>query len=632
MSHPPATRSRSANQRTASARTPPAEAARALREMLQDNRADTEALFDAVATLTSTLNVSKLLGYVAELCAKLTGCAGSLVYLWEEDRQRLVVRAAVEGYEQWVNRYSLALGEGLTGWTALTRQPGMIKENANADPRFKFVPELNDDRFQSYLTIPIVSPSDRLLGVITMHTVAPHEFGDDDLTLVNTLSALIAVAIENAQLYERQERQVQVLHSLAEASHVVVHTSSLRHILYRLASTAGGLVGADYCAILTLDDEGTRLGIETSWARSPDAAGSPPSAVLADGAWGRLLGATGPIVLTRREHRDAFVAFDVLQSSARAALVAPMRVSDRVVGMVLCLAGGSQAFGTEDGELISMVASQAALAVQNARLIEALTERNVVRDLFEGLMLGEEGELGLESRALRLGVDLNRPHVVVVYEVTRHPVDFDGEPVWMGLRQDIMGGFPGSLVSHRDHTLTALVRLSDASSLERLAERIAEMKERHEHPPDLLISVGLSRVCGSASDYPDAFEQARRALLMGRAVRGLGAVVTFDELGAQWHLFTVAQQQVRDVYQERLEKLLAYDEEKGSELFRTVEVYLEALGNVKDAAARLFVHRNTLRQRFDKIRKVAGVDLSDAERWFDLMMAVRIIRLRQLAR
>ena len=58
--------------------------------------------------------------------------------------------------------------------------------------------------------------------------------------------------------------------------------------------------------------KGRRLGIETSWARSPDAAGSPPSAVLADGAWGRLLGATGPVVLTRREHRDAFAAFDVL--------------------------------------------------------------------------------------------------------------------------------------------------------------------------------------------------------------------------------------------------------------------------------------------------------------------------------
>src|SRR5438132_10378896 len=185
-------------------RTPPAEAARALRAMLQEHRSETGALFDTVATLTSTLNLNRLLAYVAELCAKLTGCAGSLVYLWDEDRERLVVRGAITGYERWIDRFSLALGEGLTGWTALTRQPGIIKENAAADPRFKYVPELNDDRFQSYLTIPIVSPSDRLLGVITMHTEAPHEFADDDLTLMNTLSALIAVAVENAQLYERQ--------------------------------------------------------------------------------------------------------------------------------------------------------------------------------------------------------------------------------------------------------------------------------------------------------------------------------------------------------------------------------------------------------------------------------------------
>jgi len=202
----------------------------------------------------------------------------------------------------------------------------------------------------------------------------------------------------------------------------------------------------------------------------------------------------------------------------------------------------------------------------------------------------------------------------------------------MGIRQDLIGGFPGSLVSYRDHTLTALVRLSDASNLERLAERLAESKARHERPPDLLVSVGLSRVCTRVVDYPDAFEQARRALLMGRAVRGLGAVVTFDELGAQWHLFSVAQQQVRDVYQERLERLLEHDREKGTDLFRTVEVFLECRGNVKDAAARLYLHRNTLRQRFEKIRRVAAVDLSDTDRWFDLMMALRIIRLRELSR
>ena len=149
----------------------------------------------------------------------------------------------------------------------------------------------------------------------------------------------------------------------------------------------------------------------------------------------------------------------------------------------------------------------------------------------------------------RLGVDLERPHVVVVFEVTAHPSEFDGERLWSSIRQDLAGGFPGSLVTYRDHTMTALVRLSDATSLEGLGVRLEEAKANHQRPPELLISAGISRTARRAADYPDAFEQARQALLMGRAVRGPGAVVPFDELGAQWHLFSVAQQQVRDVYQ-----------------------------------------------------------------------------------
>jgi GAF domain-containing protein len=589
------------------------------------------AVFDMVATLTSTLSLDKLLAYVVKLCAELTGSVGALVYLWDEDRERLIVRAGVEGYEQWIGRFSMAMGEGLTGWTALTRQPGIIRDNPTADPRFKSVPELNDDRLQSYLTIPIVSPSDRLLGVITLHTGAPHEFDDDDLTLMHTLSQLIAVAVENAQLYERRDRQVKVLHSLAETSHAVAQTSSLRQMLHRLASTTGPLLGADHCAVLTLDEEGTHLGLETLWSREQEINPSPPAAVPADGHWARALGATAATVLARREHRESFAAFDAIVPHARTALVAPMRVSDRAVGLFLCFSQGNHTFGAEDRELLSTVASQAALAVQNARLIEALTERNVVRDLFEALMLGDEGELGLEARAHRLGVDLARPSVIVTFELDAQSPDPEGDRVWSGLRQELTGSFPGTLCTYRDHTLTALVRLSETTGVDALAERLDAAAGRHERPPELLISAGVSRVCRRAADYPDAFEQSRQALLMGRTIRGTGAVVSFDELGAQWHLFSVAQQQVRDVYQERLESLLEHDRAHGSQLFRTVEVYLECQGNAKLAAQKLYIHRNTLRQRFEKITKVTGMNLSETDRWFDLMMAVRIIRLRELS-
>jgi GAF domain-containing protein len=613
-------------------RTPPAEAARVLRDMLRDKRGDTQALFEMITGLVSTLDLAKLLRYVLSLCRELTGCEGVLLYLWDPDRERLVVRAALDGYEQWIDRFTLALGEGLTGWTALTRQPGIIRENPNDDPRFKFVPEMRDDRFQSYLTIPVEGPDGQLIGVVTMHTVAPHEFTDDDLTLMHTLSALIGAAVENATLYERQARQVRVLDSLAETSRAVVQTSSLRHILYRLASTSGGLLGADRCAVLTVDDVGRYLALEAMWVAGPESSGAIPAVVPADGPWERLLGATTPILIRRRDHQEAFAVLDAIAPHARVALVAPMRVADRVVGMFVCFTDGRSAFGKEDQELLATVASQAALAVENARLVEALTERNIVRDLFEALVLGEDGGLGLEARANRLGADLNRPHVVAVFEVTAHPASFEADRLWLALRQDLGGGFPGSLFTHRDHTLTGLLRLSDATNLEHLADRVQDAKAAHQREPQLLISAGISRVCSHPQDYPDGFEQARQALLMGRAVRGAGAAVTFDELGAQWHLFSAAQQQVRDTYQERLEKLLESDHEKGTQLFRTVEAYLECFGNSKLAADKLFVHRNTLRQRFEKIRQAVGIDLSDHARWFDLMMAVRIIRLRELSR
>ncbi len=610
----------------------PAEAARALRETLRRRRADTQAIFGMMATLASTLDLTRLLRYVVALCAELAGCPGALVYLWDEDRERLVVRAGVPGYERWVGRFSLGLGEGLTGWTALTRQPGIIRDDPTSDPRFKFVPELNDDRFQSYLTIPIVGPDQRLVGVITMHTEAPHEFDDDDLVIMETVSSMIGAAVENAQLYERQERQVRVLHSLAEASQTVVQTSSLQHILFRLASTAGEALGADRCAVLTLDQGGTHLVVESTWSARTEVVGGVPTALPADGPWGRLLGATTPMVLSRREHRQAFTAFDAIAPRGRTALVAPMRVADRVVGTFLCFSDVAWPFGREDRELLATVASQAALAVQNARLIEALTQRNVVRDLFEALALGEEGEVGLDARAHRLGVDLARPHVVAVFEVTAHPPGLDGERIWSAFTQDLAGELPGSLATHRDHTLTALLRSPDAGSIDRLTGRLAELKSAYERPPELLISAGISRVCRDVEDYPVAFEQARRALLMGRAVQGPGAVMTFDELGAQWHLLTIAQQQVRDVYQERLGVLLEHDHQKGTQLFRTIEVYLESMGNAKLTAQKLFVHRNTLRQRFEKIRRVAGIDLSDHAHWFDLMMALRVIRLREVVR
>ena len=99
----------------------------------------------------------------------------------------------------------------------------------------------------------------------------------------------------------------------------------------------------------------------------------------------------------------------------------------------------------------------------------------------------------------------------------------------------------------------------------------------------------------------------------------------------QRYLWSLAQEPARDVWQERLERLRIHDSEHASRLFETVERYLESNANRKEAAARLYVHRNTLRQRFDRIRRVAQIDLDDPAILFDLQVALRIVRYRDAA-
>ncbi len=608
----------------------PQHQADALRQLLQDRREETEALLSLIEGVTSTLDLRELLHEVVELSARITSCRGALLYLWDEELQRLVVRAAVEGYEQWVDRFSLPIGTGLTGWTAMTRHPGIIRERPREDPRFLSVPEMNEELLQSFLTIPLIPASQRLLGVITMHTQAPREFTDDDLTLMGAIASLMASAIENAQLYGQRRRQVDVLRSLAETGQAVVSASSLPRILHGLAATARGLIEADTALVLVADDGRRRLRVEAATGDGDSPAEAPEWLPLAGGL-AELVGASAPRSLTRRSHQKVFEQLERGSVRMQSALAAPIRVGDEALGVLMCMARSARSYSDEDHDLMSVVASQAALTLQNARLIDELESQNTAKQFLEALASGGESELTLSARARRLGCDLTQPHVVVRFEAQPDPsLPGDPDAAWATLRSELVGGFPGSVVSSRDLQLTVLLRVRESSAGEQLRARLARAMTAAQARGKTVVSAGVSGVCRGLADYQEGFEEAGQALHIGRAINGPGAVVRFAELGAQRHLWALSREQGRDRHQEMLYRLLDHDRRHGSQLFATVERYLEANGNRKAAADALFVHRNTLRQRFEKIRKVTGIDLDDSTCWFDLQVALRIIRFREL--
>jgi purine catabolism regulator len=306
-------------------------------------------------------------------------------------------------------------------------------------------------------------------------------------------------------------------------------------------------------------------------------------------------------------------------ADATTGVAAPVRAGGELVGVLL--GAGRQAATPALLDVLEAIAATAGQVILNGRLIDQVAGRNAERDFLEALADGEEPEAVLVARARRLGIELAEQHVAVVFEAD--PAAGDPDSALARVRTAVLAAFPGSACAVRGLQALALLRVRDDSQLAQRLERAARGK--------VAVAVGLSRARTGGQGHAEGFDEAAQAVRMGAALHGPAAVTRFDDLGVQRYLWSLAQEPARDVWQERLERLRLHDAEHQSRLFETVERYLEANGNRKDAAALLYVHRNTLRQRFDRIRRVAQIDLDDAAILFDLQVALRIVRYRDAA-
>src|SRR5215475_9365753 len=193
-------------------------------------------LQEIVSTVASSIELAEVLPAVVRLVSDASGVHGCFVYLVEDDR--LVMRAASPPYEAQVGKITFERGESLAWWAAEHGEPAFIREYALADPRVKYVPELEEERYQSLLAVPIVGRSGDGIGAITAHTEAPREFTDDEVDFIVTSASLVASAIENARLYEEARLRVAELEQLTELAEEIARADGLDDLLETVAADA----------------------------------------------------------------------------------------------------------------------------------------------------------------------------------------------------------------------------------------------------------------------------------------------------------------------------------------------------------------------------------------------------------
>jgi sugar diacid utilization regulator len=143
------------------------------------------------------------------------------------------------------------------------------------------------------------------------------------------------------------------------------------------------------------------------------------------------------------------------------------------------------------------------------------------------------------------------------------------------------------------------------------------------------VAIGMSAVRRGRDGAAQSLRQAQDAAAIARALTPGGGALAYDGLGAYRYLVHLALDEApHDRLCEAVERLLTYDERRGSQLLATLEQYLADRRVGTTTARKLFIHTNTLRQRLDRIQKLTGLDLA-TEDLLSLELAVKLVRLRR---
>ncbi|MGA2115028.1 MAG: SpoIIE family protein phosphatase [Bryobacteraceae bacterium] len=321
-------------------------------------------LLEVSAITSQTLQLDQLLCNVAEIVKTVLPYDLFAILLYHEKRRDLRIRYAVGHREEVVRNVVIGLGEGITGLAAARREPVLVGDVRN-DPRY-----LNAvDAVRTELAVPM-TVRNKLVGVIDLQSTRINAYSAYDRALLRLLGARVAVAIDNARLYHRVERQNRTLHTLADISREFSSILDLNELLATIAKSVRGLIDYDAFSILAVEPDAKALrhlfGIR--YDRRVNIDNVP---------FGK--GITGAAAEARQVVRVEDTAKDPRYISShpgiRAEVAVPLQVQDRVVG-VMDLESERVGYFTDDHvRTLALLGPQVASSLENARLYQQLATR-----------------------------------------------------------------------------------------------------------------------------------------------------------------------------------------------------------------------------------------------------------------
>jgi purine catabolism regulator len=312
-------------------------------------------------------------------------------------------------------------------------------------------------------------------------------------------------------------------------------------------------------------------------------------------------------------------AITVLSTGTRL-LTVPISAGPRSGGLIGVVEGG-RALGDDDLAAVRSAALVAAMLVHQQSAVATARHKSAA-DLLHGLIGGRfDDEAAVIRRAATMGWDIARPlhAMVAIADVADEPVDRLHRRVAQVIASALHGLDRRAAVVPLDAEVVVLAGADvDAAAV-------------HDAVVDagIVATLGVGRVATRPHHVRRAYDEAGRAVRIGRRVHGGSICVRFDALGTYRLLSLLPTDELHAYARDTLGPLLDADDHIAA-LRGTLQTLLDTGGNVAETARRLHFHYNTVRHRLARIETLIGPFTDDPRRHVDLALALQIAAMHEL--
>ncbi|MBI5839103.1 MAG: GAF domain-containing protein [Chloroflexi bacterium] len=376
---------------------------------------ESTAIAEVGRDITATLQLDLVLERIALYAKDLLRAETSAVYLHEINEQSLRAIAAIGKDAEEIKSDPLQIGLGILGSIA-QRKSGEIVNNSMEDPRAITIKGTQEVPFEHLMGVSVLTKNQLTGLLVVWRTGKDQEFRESDLEFLTGLAQQAAVAIENARLFQAEQKRRQDAENLRIAATAITSTLEPQQVLNTILVALQQVVFYDSAAIFQLEGENARI---TAAKGFPETGTAINQVFPANNELFLTIKRSGqPLILENSQEDSRFEKW-AAADRVRGWMGVPLIARGEVIGYITMDSFAPGAFNENDAALAQIFAHQAAAAIENVRLYTETRQR-----------LEELEDVSRISFALRAAQDSEEMLPILLDEI-KHSMDTDTASIWL---------------------------------------------------------------------------------------------------------------------------------------------------------------------------------------------------------